>query len=600
METVNNEYYSFQVNLQGMISLLSEHLYSNPGTFIRELLQNAVDAIAAFRQLDEHLIGDIRITLPDAGPAGNPFVFQDNGIGLKENEIHEFLSVIGESSKRKSAEDARTFIGRFGIGLLSCFVVSDEICIETRSAFDATGFRWTAFNDGRYRIETLQETMPVGTKVCLTPKKSHAHLFRPENFIPQIKFYGDALPEKITIRTGKEEKVLNEQPPVWLHPDTSKEALLQMGKELFQTSFIDAVRLRTEAGECEGVLYILPYKTQFSARQHHRIYLKRMLLSEADNGLLPSWAFFVKMVVNSNTLSATASREFFMQNDLLRAARKEIGKALKSYLKNIRNIDFEIYQKIIQIHFLHLKAIAAEDTEFLSLILDDLPFETNKGFRTFKDIREHFPVIYYCADYEEFRQVQRIAEYQGALVVNVAYTFEEDLIKKIKGMQPELNIREMSSSKLLETFTDISEDEKKAYRAVLKKLEQYTKPFNCVMQLKYFAPADTPAIFTRGDEDFTSATIKKIKANDNPFAGALGSIQQRAEAVNTFCLNMNNGLVKNLLTIDDDYMLQAITEVLYVQALLMGKYPVSEKQLLLFNNALHSLLVMGMKNFIQI
>ena len=37
----------FQVNLKGMIALLSEHIYSNPNTFVRELLQNCVDAITA-------------------------------------------------------------------------------------------------------------------------------------------------------------------------------------------------------------------------------------------------------------------------------------------------------------------------------------------------------------------------------------------------------------------------------------------------------------------------------------------------------------------------------------------------------------------------
>ena len=42
----------FQVDLSGMVDLLSHHLYSGPQVFIRELLQNAVDAIAARRELD--------------------------------------------------------------------------------------------------------------------------------------------------------------------------------------------------------------------------------------------------------------------------------------------------------------------------------------------------------------------------------------------------------------------------------------------------------------------------------------------------------------------------------------------------------------------
>ena len=37
--------YRFQVNLGGMIEILSDHLYSSPDVFIRELLQNGVDAI---------------------------------------------------------------------------------------------------------------------------------------------------------------------------------------------------------------------------------------------------------------------------------------------------------------------------------------------------------------------------------------------------------------------------------------------------------------------------------------------------------------------------------------------------------------------------
>ncbi|MCF3109796.1 HSP90 family protein [Niabella sp. CC-SYL272] len=599
METSNNEYYSFQVNLQGMISLLSEHLYSNPNTFIRELLQNAVDAIAALRQLDEGLEGTIRIELPAPAEGQPAFSFQDNGIGLKEDEIHQFLSVIGESSKRKNAEDARLFIGKFGIGLLSCFVVSEAITIETRSAFDTNGFRWSAFNDGRYQIDPV-EALPIGTRVYLTPKKNYAHLFRPENFIPQIRFYGDALPEKITVVANGEEKLINPEPPVWLNPDANRHALLQAGKEVFQLAFLDAVPFQTESGKCTGVLYLLPYKAQFSVKQHHRIYLKRMFLGEADNGLLPSWAFFVKMIVNSNALSATASRESLMQNDQLRNTRKEIGDTLKSYLKNIHNIDPQVYQKIMQTHFLHLKAMAAEDDEFLRLILDDLPFETNKGLRTFKNIREQYPVIYYCADYEEFKQVQRIAEFQGVLVLNVAYTFEEELLKKIKGIHRELNIREMSSAKLLDTFVNISTEEAERYRPFMKKMMAFARALHCTVSLKYFEPRDTPAIFTRADEDFAEATIKKLKASDNPFANALGSLQQQPELLNQFCLNMNNELVQHMLTLDEDYMLQAITEVLYVQALLMGKYPVNEKQMNLFNSALHSLLVMGMKNFIQI
>ena len=41
--------YAFQVDLRGIVDLLSHHLYASPRVYVRELLQNAVDAITARR-----------------------------------------------------------------------------------------------------------------------------------------------------------------------------------------------------------------------------------------------------------------------------------------------------------------------------------------------------------------------------------------------------------------------------------------------------------------------------------------------------------------------------------------------------------------------
>ena len=51
-EPVTPAQHTFQVNLRGLVDLLSHHLYSSPRVYVRELLQNAIDAITARRQLD--------------------------------------------------------------------------------------------------------------------------------------------------------------------------------------------------------------------------------------------------------------------------------------------------------------------------------------------------------------------------------------------------------------------------------------------------------------------------------------------------------------------------------------------------------------------
>ena len=55
--------------------------------------------------------GTITITLEE----GKSIVFTDNGVGLTESEIHRFLSIIGESSKRdiETGRILNEYIGRF-------------------------------------------------------------------------------------------------------------------------------------------------------------------------------------------------------------------------------------------------------------------------------------------------------------------------------------------------------------------------------------------------------------------------------------------------------------------------------------------------------
>lgn len=160
----------FQVNLKGMIALLSEHIYSNPNTFVRELLQNCVDAITALHNIDESYAGRIDVFLKEDGSV----VFQDNGIGLKEEEVHRFLTVIGESSKRDTP-DADDFIGRFGIGLLSCFVVTNEIRVESRSAMGGSPVCWCGKVDGTYQTTFPEEEWAIGSRVVLCPKSEWTH-----------------------------------------------------------------------------------------------------------------------------------------------------------------------------------------------------------------------------------------------------------------------------------------------------------------------------------------------------------------------------------------------------------------------------------------
>ncbi|WP_309569627.1 sacsin N-terminal ATP-binding-like domain-containing protein, partial [Deinococcus sp.] len=111
--------HAFAVDLRGLIDFLSEHLYAGPEVYVRELVQNGVDAIRARLDMD----GGAFAPALEFAVQDDTLTFTDNGVGLTPEDIHAFLATIGRSSKRGSVE----FIGQFGIGLRACFLVSERI-----------------------------------------------------------------------------------------------------------------------------------------------------------------------------------------------------------------------------------------------------------------------------------------------------------------------------------------------------------------------------------------------------------------------------------------------------------------------------------------
>lgn len=577
----------FQVNLKGMIALLSEHIYSNPNTFVRELLQNCVDAITALRNIDEHYEGRIDVFLN----ADGAMAFQDNGVGLKEEEVYRFLTVIGESSKR-DVPDADDFIGRFGIGLLSCFVVTDEIRVESRSAMGSKPICWCGKVDGTYEMTFPDGERPIGSQVILKPKSEWRHLFEYETFKKILVNYGEILPYPIYLHYQDSEELINTPSPVWLDRRTTRKELLDYGAKAFQSSALDAFRVRTESGRVEGVLYILSFRTQFSVRNSHKIYLKRMLLSEDDCNLLPSWAFFVRCLLNTDGLQSTASRESLVSNDLLKDARKEIGMALKDYLRGLVQNNRSMFNKLLDVHYFHIKAIASEDNELLRLFMDYLPFETNKGMRSFSSIRSSGSVIYYTRNLEDFRQVRRIAGSQGWLVVNAAYTFDETLLKKYVRLDTDLTLEEISPSRLLEQFKEVETCPE--YKTFEARANELLKSFGCVCRLKHFTPIDTPVIFLAEEKETT------VKVANNPLTAVLRTMNTGKQIPPTLTFNADNETVQTLLKIQgDNRLFRHVVHILYVQALFQGKYPVNNEEMELFNHALSELMTSKMNEFIN-
>ena len=82
------EEYNFNVNLGGMLDLLSNHLYSTPKVFLRELLQNSVDAINLMRN-ENTLTEEPRIDI--IVKENKSITFKDNGCGMSEEQVKKVV-----------------------------------------------------------------------------------------------------------------------------------------------------------------------------------------------------------------------------------------------------------------------------------------------------------------------------------------------------------------------------------------------------------------------------------------------------------------------------------------------------------------------------
>ena len=80
----------FQVDLRGVVDLLSRHIYSSPRVYLRELLQNARDAITARHEVDG---GGGRIRITPLTAENGEFVLRDDGVGLTLTEVADLLKI---------------------------------------------------------------------------------------------------------------------------------------------------------------------------------------------------------------------------------------------------------------------------------------------------------------------------------------------------------------------------------------------------------------------------------------------------------------------------------------------------------------------------
>ncbi len=169
---------SLSINSENIFPIIKKWLYSDHDIFFRELVSNGCDAITKLKKLN--MIGEAKVDSDEefkiqvlANPEAKTLTFIDNGIGMTENEVDEYINQIAfsgaeaflEQYKDKTSDDQ--IIGHFGLGFYPAFMVADRVTIETLSYKEgAKAVLWDC-EDGTEFTMTDSDKTDRGTVITL-------------------------------------------------------------------------------------------------------------------------------------------------------------------------------------------------------------------------------------------------------------------------------------------------------------------------------------------------------------------------------------------------------------------------------------------------
>lgn len=594
----------FGVDLRGVIDLLSRHIYSGPEVYLRELLQNSRDAIIARADgAKPNPEWAIRIR-----PATDetPFILEDDGIGLRAAEISDLLATVGRSSKRDMLDmPHEDFLGHFGIGLLSCFMVADTIEIVSRCEGERAAV-WHGSADGTYTVEELTEAqsdaLGVGTRVTLRPSRETAALVREDKVRALASKYAEFLPVPVELlgSAGTRERISGPAP--FLDFDRSDDAVLAYGTRLLESQPLDAFPIEVPGTATRGMAYVLGRQRSARREQGARVYLGRMLLSDDERAIVPEWAFFLRVVVSSDLLTPTASRESLVKDDAVEQTREGVARALRTWVEDLARRDQTRLHEFLRVHDYAIRSACVEDDELFAIVGRFLTFETPGGDRTLEQMITTGTEIRYATSLDEYRMLAGM-RVRGA-VVNASYVHHEELLAKAKVFFADAVIREADVMALLGALDAPPQQDAERTSRLAAQATVALDSVSVDVVVKVMPDADVPALYVadakvlaRADMDRASEVASGAWASALRRAGArLDEVRARSGDVVTraqVCLNWRAPLVRHLASVEDDEVLARAVRLLYVQALLEGRRPLRQLDRALMTRSLDDLITLS-------
>ena len=364
----NKEELGFESEVQQLLDLVINSLYSNKEIFLRELVSNASDAVdkLRFSALSDDALyesdPDLSVII-DFNEKKKTITVSDNGIGMNREDVIANLGTIAKSGTKEffgalSGDETKDsqLIGQFGVGFYAAFIVAEKVVVTSRKAGDkvSKGVRWESEGKGDYSVESVDK-IKRGTDVVLYLKKE-AKEFASNNKIREIcKKYSDhiAVPIRMIPISGEGDlEVINEATAIW--KKAKSEISADDYKEFYRLISNDFMEpLKWVHSQVEGkleytTLFYIPQMAPFDlwdrdSKQGIKLYVQRVFIMDDAEELLPRYLRFVKGVIDTNDLPLNVSRELLQKDKALEKIRLASIKKILGLVERLSKTDD--YQK---------------------------------------------------------------------------------------------------------------------------------------------------------------------------------------------------------------------------------------------------------------
>ena len=494
----------FKAESKRLLDLMINSIYTNKEIFLRELISNASDALDkryynSMTQKKETVDKDklnIKILVDKENKL---LTIEDNGCGMNKEELENNLGTIAKSGslafkEAQEKQDDVEIIGQFGVGFYSCFMVSNDVTVISKSLDDEQAYKWHSKGVEGYTIEPTEKN-EIGTKIILKIKddtEDEKYSRYLEEFVIKnlVKKYSDYIRYPILmdvehekLKEGskdeyekvKETETLNSMVPLW---KKKKSEIKQEEYDSFYTSkFSDFSKpqkvIHTQAEgtfSYNALLFIpshLPY--DFYTKEYEKglqLYSNGVLIMEKCDELLPDYFGFVKGLVDSPDLSLNISREMLQHDRQLKTLAKNIEKKINAELTKMLNSDRDEYIRFFNNFGSQLKYGAYDNYGMDKDKLKDLLMfysSTDKKLTTLKEyvsrMKEEQKDIYYaCGEtldkIDMLPQVEKVKE-KGYEILYLTENIDEFVVHSL------MNYDEKKFTNICTNELDLDTEEEK-------------------------------------------------------------------------------------------------------------------------------------------